>query len=208
MYQPFLEEIASHGYLVITPGSPNTLSSKKSDKEWQKGSVMQTRSWAKLPATHELAAPFEIDTRKVALGGHACGGVETFKNLADLDAIGYATGVIINSFTDPYKLRQIGSPMLWIHGGHRDVQDDQEANFKFVALTKPELPVVQLGLQTGHKGSFSSKRGGIYAETVKKWLDYQLKGNLADRQWFLPMGWNASAASLRGWKDINVNGMK
>jgi len=204
MYQGFLNEIASHGYLVITPGEPNTLAKGMTTAEWQIESIRQARSWTAPGMATWAGPPFSLDGTKVAIGGHSCGGSETLRNLADPDvAEEITTGIIMNSAGSSASFDDVTIPTLWIHGGQTDVEDAQDSNFDYVASSRPELPVVELGLQTGHLGSFWSPRGGIYAETVRRWLAYQLKNSKEDKDWFI--GGNSSAAAKRGWSSIQTN---
>jgi len=207
MYQQFLQDVASHGYLVITPGQPSSLSKTSSNAQWQLDSITQARAWAGIQGPENgLLTPFTIDTSKAAIGGHSCGGSETVRNLAVADDEGITTGIVMNSAGSSAAFVDVNVPMLWIHGGQTDVEDAQDRNFDFVASERPDLPVVELGLQTGHLGSFWSPRGGIYAESVRRWLDFQLKGNQEEKAWFL--GGNSSAAFKRGWSSVQTNALE
>lgn len=207
MYQGFLQDIASHGYLVIVPGQPNSLSPTRSSAEWQIESIKQARVWAgRLQSSSGSPASFTIDDKKVAIGGHSCGGSETVRNLAEAEDEGITTGIIMNSAGSSESFADVTVPMLWIHGGQNDVEDAQDSNFEFVLNERPDLPVVELGLQTGHLGSFWSPRGGLYAESVRRWLNFQLKGSQEDKAWFL--GGNSSSAFKRGWSAVQTNALE
>jgi hypothetical protein len=189
MYQAFLQEVASHGYLVIAPGARDKLDQGRSTADWQLDTISQARGWAN--------APFSIDRTKVAVGGHSCGGGETFRNLARVDPSEVTTGLIFNSASPPEVLDDISVPMLWVHGGQTDTEDRISANLDYVSKSRPELPVALVGLQTGHLGSFWWPRGGIYAETAVKWLNGQLKNVTEDKNFFY--GEKKSGAAKRGW---------
>jgi len=198
MYQAFLTDIASHGFFVITPGEPAKLSPERSTADWQIESIRQARAWK--------APPFAIDGSRAAIGGHSCGGGETLRNLVDSDGEEITTGIILNSAGDPESFSDLNIPTLWVHGGQTDVEDAQDRNFEFVSYFRPDLPVVELGLQTGHLGSFWSPRGGIYSETVTRWLSYQLKNSKEDKDWFL--GGKKSEAAKRGWSSVQTNALE
>jgi hypothetical protein len=189
MYQGFLQEIASHGYLIVVPGPPNELVKGMTNADWQLDSIAMARGWA--------SAPFTINREKVAIGGHSCGGGETIRNLARVDAGQVTTGIIMNSAGSSETFDDVNVPMLWVHGGQTDTEDRAEANFDYVVENRPELPVALVGLQTGHLGSYWWPRGGIYAETVVHWLNGQLKDEAKEKAWFI--GGNSSAAATRGW---------
>jgi Chlorophyllase enzyme len=194
MYQGFLQELASHGYLVVAPGPANALAWGRTDADSQANSVAMARAWT--------SAPFNLDKTKVAIAGHSCGGQETLRNLARADPGQYTTGILLNSAGWKHTLDRVHTPMLWINGGKTDVQKAQQRNFDHVADWNSDLPVAMVGLQTGHLGSFWTPRGGIYAETLLHWLNWQLRGNLEGKAWF--SGTDVSPAYARGW-EIQTN---
>jgi len=197
MYQGFLQEIASHGYLVVVPGPPNALAKGMTTADWQLDSIAQARGWA--------SAPFTIDREKVAIGGHSCGGGETIRNLARVDPGQVTTGLVMNSAGRSTQFDDVNVPMLWVHGGQTDTEDAASANFDYIIENRPELPVALVGFQTGHLGSYWRPRGGLYAETVVHWLNGQLKDDVNEKAWFV--GGNYSAAAKRGWTiDTNALG--
>lgn len=189
MYQAFLSEIAAHGYLVIAPGPPNNMTGR-SNAGWQTASIAQAKQWDR--------APFTVAADKVAVAGHSCGGGETTRNLAADTAGVIRTGILMNSPGGSSAFSRVSAPMLWVHGGKVDTEAAMDANFAWVQQNRPDLAVVEVGLQTGHLGSFWSARGGIYAETVVHWLDWLLKDDTAAGAWFT--GGVQSAAAQRGWK--------
>jgi hypothetical protein len=52
---------------------------------------------------------------------------------------------------------------------------------------------------TGHLGSFQTRRGGLYAETALHWLNWQLKDQAEEKKFFLG-GTIDSPAAKRGWR--------
>lgn len=199
MYEAFLSEIASHGYLVVAPGPPNSLIGQHT-ADWQTKSIALAKSWRR-------GAPFAIDADMVAVAGHSCGGGETMRNLAADPENIITTGIILNAAggSPAAVLGKVTAPMLWVNGGKNDlnVEAAMDANLAWVKRNRPTLPVFEVGLQTGHLGSFWSPRGGIYAETVVRWLDWHLKEDWRAEAWFSG-GEGAqdleSPAAQRGWK--------
>jgi dienelactone hydrolase len=190
MYATFLAEIASHGYLVVAPGPPNKRVNGSTTAKWQMDSIDYAGAWT--------TAPFRPDVSRVAVGGHSCGGMESVTNAAADKTKKIKTILLLNSGGSEEKIRQITAPMLIIHGGDEDVAvPASNDNFDLLADEKPTLPVFKAVLETGHLGSFWKPRGGIYAETVVHWLDWQLKGQTWAKNWFV--GGENSPARLRGW---------
>jgi dienelactone hydrolase len=192
MYQGFLQELASHGYLVIAPGRPNEQSQFQTTPDWQTESVAFARGWT--------TAPFEVDKTKVALAGHSCGGGETLRNLAFARPGQVTTGIILNSGSSSSgaAFAHVKVPILLVHGGQTDTEDSADETFDWFSDNREHLPIAEVGLQTGHLGSFWLARGGIYAETVVHWLNWNLKGNRNEKLWFA--GGKDSPAAQRGWQ--------
>jgi len=200
MYSGFLTEIASHGYLVIVPGPPNQLiKNSMTTAKWQTDSIDYALNWKE--------SPFKINKEAIAVGGHSCGGIESLRNLSKDPTNQIKAALILNSGATDELYDTITSPLLIIHGGDTDVAAPVEDNFNYITRNLPELPVFKAVLETGHLGSFWSPRGGIYAETSVKWLNWHLKGkkDLQGKQWF--SGAEESPAAKRGWK-VEVNAIE
>jgi len=191
MYAAFLTEIASHGYLVVAPGPPNQRFNGSTTAVFQMESINYAGNWK--------SAPFKPDVSNVAVGGHSCGGRESILNAASNLQRGIKTVLILNSSGPEESFRSITAPVLIINGGEEDVAvPTSDENFQFIVDEVPRLQAFKAVLETGHLGSFwSVSRGGIYAETVVHWLDWQLKGASWAKTWFA--GGEESPAALRGW---------
>lgn len=191
MYAGFLTEIASQGYFVVAPGAPNILDKKMTNAKWQLDSIDYALNWKE--------APFKINKEAIAVGGHSCGGAESLRNLANDDENLIKTGLILNSGAATSTYDTITAPLLIIHGGEKDTARGAEQNFEYIAENLPQLVAFKAVLETGHLGSYWRRpRGGIYAETSVKWMDWQLKGDKAAQKWF--KGGAESEAAKRGWK--------
>jgi len=191
MYSAFLTEIASHGYLVVAPGRPTIKDPGTTTARWQMDSIDYAGNWT--------TAPFRPDLSNVAVGGHSCGGIESVTNAASpVSQNKIKTILLLNSGGSEASMQKIKAPVLIIHGGDEDIAvPAADENFQVLADEVPTLPVFKAVLQTGHLGSFWSPRGGIYAETVVHWLDWQLKGQKVAKSWFV--GGEESEAAKRGW---------
>jgi len=191
MYAGYLTEIAAKGYFVIAPGKPTILDKGMTNADWQMQSIEMARSFQ--------PTGFKINARKVGVAGHSCGGSETLRNLASDDEDRITTGIILNSGGASTQYDEVKAPILLIHGGQKDVGRVADSNFEYIQENRQDLPVFKAVLETGHLGSFFSQpRGGIYAETTVRWLDWQLKGRPMAAAWF--KGGAQSEAAKRGWK--------
>jgi hypothetical protein len=197
MYEDFHKEIASHGYFVITHGDINQKYPGPSyPATWQTASVDMAAKWNN--------APIKLDFTKVALGGHSCGAAQTARNLAEDKAGRFKTGLIMNSqSTNANDMAASRVPLLFINGGQPDNANLANQKYDTVVTKNPTLPIFKAVLETGHLGSYWSPRGGVYAETVVRWLDWQLKGDEEAHKWFA--GDITSPAAVRGWKVTSKN---
>lgn len=190
-YATFLTEIASQGYFVVAPGKPNVLDKGMTTAAWQMESIDMASSWTNTPV--------KINSKKIAVGGHSCGGMESLKNLAADKDHRLTTGLILNSGGKNAQYDNITVPLLFITGGEKDVAGPPtETNFKYIEKNLKALPAFKAVLETGHLGSYWGPRGGIYAETVVHWLDWQLKDKPRAGSYF--KGGQSSPAAARGWK--------
>jgi pimeloyl-ACP methyl ester carboxylesterase len=198
MYAAFLSEIASHGYLVIAPGAPYNRTKGYTNSTFMAKTLDLAQEWD----TDDVDV--RIDSRSIALAGHSCGGMSTI-SLASRDPR-VTTALVLNSATGKREqLDTITAPSLWIHGGamDRDVVAVAEKNFAYLKANRTDVAAFKAVMQTGHLGTFWQPRGGLYAETVVHWLNWQLKGEDAGEAFF--QGGKASGASKRGFSVDSLN---
>lgn len=192
-----LLEIASHGYLVITPGGihngPGRTEAPARPADFDIETYAPTRpeqlreavDWA-LAENARAASRYRglIDPAAVALSGYSCGGVQAL-TVADDPRV--QTVVIMNSgliagrqtrmagmVADKDLLRELHTPILYVLGGPSDVayrngMDD------FERIT--HVPVAVADIDTGHGGTYWEPNGGAAAQVVVKWLAWQLRGD-------------------------------
>jgi hypothetical protein len=133
-----------------------------------------------------------IDTTKIALAGHSCGGLQAIA-LADDKRI--TTAVILNSGTIPRAgipipdggtrapvgylpsneddLREFHTPVIYLIGGPTDVAyQGSESDFK----TINGVPLFNGNYPVGHGATYREDRGGLFTAVATDWLDWQLKG--------------------------------
>lgn len=181
----FLNEIASHGYLVIATGfypeSETPYNGPMSTPEQQIESI----DWA-IKSNSDPESPFyqKIDVNNIAAAGMSCGGLQTLYNCADQRI---KTVMICNSglFIDPKiampgmpmpgkdQLNKIHCPIIYILGGPEDIayvngMDD------FHRIS--HVPAFAANYPVGHGGTYRQPHGGEFSIPAVAWLDWQLKG--------------------------------
>jgi dienelactone hydrolase len=186
----FLGEIASHGYLVIAPGSqmsgpgmspppPHTPSGHTTVADVKAGMDLAL-------AANQTSGPYwhRIDIARFAVAGASCGGLQALQVAADpriRAVVGLHTGIFSDSGNpntgeaiDKSQLERLHTPVLYILGGERDIaylngRDDVER----IAHT----PVMMASHPVGHLGTFMQANGGEEAQVTVDWLDWRLYGD-------------------------------
>lgn len=202
----FLNEIASHGFLVVASGyipmEDGPYHGQRSTAEQQ----IEAVDWA-LAQNADKESPFHgrIDEDAIAAAGMSCGGLQTLQNCEDPR---FKTLMIMNSglFINPGiampgmpmptkdKLQNIKVPVIYILGGEEDIayangMDD------FHRLTK--VPAFAANYPVGHGGTYGQPHGGEFTVPALAWLQWQLKGDEKAAEMF--KGYPCGLALREGW---------
>ena len=202
----FLNEIASHGFLVIATGhipmEEVPYNGPRSTSEQQ----LQSVDWA-IAQNADKESPFygRIDIDAIAAAGMSCGGLQTLDNSADPR---FKTLMIMNSglFTNPAgampgmpmpekdKLQNIKVPVIYILGGEEDIAYGNGMD-DFFRLKN--VPAVAANLPVGHGGTYRQPHGGEFTVPALAWLQWQLQGNEEAAKMFT--GSPCGLALREGW---------
>lgn len=129
----------------------------------------------------------KLDLDKVTAMGQSCGGSQV---LAVAHDPRIKSCVILNSGIGDMEmqgatqanLETLHTPMFYLIGGPSDVAYPNAA-LDFQRIKK--VPVVLMNTLDGHLGTYYERSGGAYAIAVRKWLDWQMKGDTLQRPFFL-----------------------
>lgn len=202
----FLNEIASHGFLVIATGhipmEEVPYNGPRSTSEQQ----LQSVDWA-IAQNADKESPFygRIDIDAIAAAGMSCGGLQTLDNSADPR---FKTLMIMNSglFINPAgampgmpmpekeKLQNIKVPVIYILGGEEDIAYGNGMD-DFFRLKN--VPAVAANLPVGHGGTYRQPHGGEFIVPALAWLQWQLQGNEEAAKMFT--GSPCGLALREGW---------
>ena len=202
----FLNEIASHGFLVIATGhipmEEAPYHGPRSTSEQQ----IQSVDWA-IAQNADKESPFygRIDTDAIAAAGMSCGGLQTLDNSADPR---FKTLMIMNSglFVNPMgampgmpmpekeKLQDIKVPVIYILGGEEDIAYGNGMD-DFFRLKN--VPAVAANYPVGHGGTYREPHGGEFTVPALAWLQWQLQGDTAAAEMF--KGSPCGLALRKGW---------
>jgi hypothetical protein len=202
-----LVEIASHGYLVVAAGTipkgapraappPPAGAAEGAPPRQPAGplpaatptsSLREALDWV-IHENGRKGSPYHgrIATDRIAVSGWSCGGIQALNVASDARV---KTAVIMNSGffngggsqisgieSDKNSLGKLHTPVLYVLGGPTDIayvngMDD----FKRIST----IPAAVINIPVGHGGTYFQPNGGLAAQIVTAWLDWQLKG---DRQ--------------------------
>ena len=209
----FLNEIASHGFLVIATGYIPM--EEKPFRGPMSTSAQQIESidWA-IAQNADKNSPYygRIDVDHIAAAGMSCGGLQTLDNATDprLKTIMICnSGLFINPGTAvpnmpmPAKdrLQEITVPVSYILGGPEDIAYENGMD-DFHRLVK--VPAFAANYPVGHGGTYRQDHGGEFTVPALAWLQWQLKGDQEAAKLF--QGADCGLANREGWT-VEKNGL-
>ncbi len=191
----FLNEIASHGYLVLGIGLLDRLELRDdvSNQRTQSSQLLEALDWILRESETEGSAFYEkVDPELVAAMGMSCGGLQAIAISGDPRI---RTTLVCNSgvLKDPLPmggmpalrkdaLEAYHGPVLYLMGGPSDIAYNNAMD-DFARVT--HVPIVMTNLDVGHGGTYAKPHGGEYSPVALAWLDWQLKGEESASKMFL-----------------------
>jgi hypothetical protein len=202
----FLNEVASHGFLVIAIGTMPKEEGEQVKEHSKSSKLVDAIDWA-IAQNSDKKSPYyqKIDISKISVSGMSCGGLQTLEVAADPRI---STLVICNSgiFKDPKggmpvlpkitkeQLKKIHTPTLYLLGGPSDIAYNNGMD-DFNQIN--HVPVFVANMDVGHGGTYSRPHGGEFARVATQWYKWQLKNDKEAGEFFTG---NPSALSQSpGW---------
>ncbi len=179
----FLNEVASHGFLVIAIG-PMPAEGEQGGGRSQSSQLSDAIDWA-IAQNSDKNSPYykKVDVENIAVSGMSCGGLQTLEIAPDARV---TTLVVCNSgiFIDPISgfpgmpdlkkddLIKLHTPTLYILGGESDIAyNNGMDDYKRIN----HVPVFVANLDVGHGGTYREPHGGEFAKVATAWYQWQLK---------------------------------
>jgi predicted alpha/beta-hydrolase family hydrolase len=204
----FLNEIASHGFMVIATGTLPKESGEQNKERSAATKLTDAINWAIAQSGDSKSTYFKkINTKKIAVAGMSCGGLQALEVSGDPRI---STLLVANSgiFIDPIRgnampnmpqldkthLTKIHTPTLYLLGGPSDIAYNN--GMDDVAKIN-HVPVFVGNLDVGHGGTYAQSNGGDYAKVATAWFQWQLKGDKNAGKLFT--GSTPGISKLPGW---------
>ena len=187
-YERMLNEMASHGYVVVGIGAFEMVDSERDDGGSNEQMVVEAINWLvkqeKLKTSDYYHA---IDVKNIALSGHSCGGAQAIANCANsrvktLLIMNAGMGGMSMGGASPQSLNSLHCPIIYMTGGTGDVAyENAKTDFSKV---KKQVAWADLS-NAGHGGTYWDKYGGEFGRLALKWMDWHLKGYKQNARIFL-----------------------
>lgn len=167
----FLREIASHGFLVISNGSPG--GSGSSTSAW----LTQSIDWAVAENARPQSPLFgRLNTSEIGAAGFSCGGIEAYAVSGDprVTTTGIFSSGLLND-ADDYQLRRLDHPIAYVIGGPSDIAYPNAVDDW--GKLPAGLPAFMGNLDVGHGGTYGQPNGGEFGRAAQLWFRWQLQGD-------------------------------
>ena len=204
----FLNEIASHGFLVVATGYIPMTDDRYQGPMSTTNQQIEGIDWA-IAQSSMPDSPYyhKIDVRNICLAGMSCGGLQTLYNCDDprLSSIMICNSGLFNQqnaasavggmpMPPKEKLKELHTPIMYLLGGEPDIAYGNGMD-DFHRIS--HVPACAANLPVGHGGTYAQPHGGEFAIVATAWLKWQLKGDAEAAKMF--KGQDCLLSKREGW---------
>jgi hypothetical protein len=202
-FRNLLSEIASHGYLVVAIGPPAaTIDLEPAQGATTASQLFDGIDWA-VKENDRPDSPYyqKIDTKKIAVMGMSCGGLQALEASPDpriTTTIIWNSGILIHPMTVPAApaapapsgapkgfsmpnlskdhLLKLHSPILYVTGTKGIEFENAKDDYSKINNI-PVMIAIRDGAQHYEGSIYRAPNAGEYGRYGSAWLDWQLKGS-------------------------------
>ena len=204
----FLNEIASHGYIVVATGYMPKEGERYRGAMSTTEQQLESMDWV-IAQNADKDSPYykKIDVKNIAVAGMSCGGLQTLYNCADprIKTLMVCNSGLFNQenagsavggmpMPPKSKLKEIHSSIIYILGGEKDIAYENGMD-DFHRID--HVPACATNLPVGHGGTYGRPFGGEFSVVALAWLDWQLKGSQEGAKMF--KGDKPAILQREGW---------
>ena len=199
----FLNEIASHGYIVVATGFMPQEGERYHGPMSTTEQQIEAMDWVEQQNADKNSPYYgKIDVKNICVAGMSCGGLQTLFNCADkrIKTLMICNSGLFNQenagsavggmpMPPKSKLKEIHSSIIYILGGEKDIAYGNGMD-DFHRID--HVPACATNFPVGHGGTYAQPHGGEFSVVALAWLNWQLKG---DQQ----------AAKMFKWADCELS---
>lgn len=189
----FLNEVASHGFIVIAIGPMPEEGEQTRDRSTS-GQLLDGIEWAIAQAKNKNSIYYnKLDTNAIAVSGMSCGGLQTLEVAGDprIKTIGvFNSGILPTPISgmpgmpqlEKSHLEKIHTPTLYLLGGESDIAYNNGMD-DYNRIN--HVPVYIANMDVGHGGTYQQPNGGEFARVATAWYLWQLKNDKKASSFFV-----------------------
>jgi len=191
MFYNFLNEVASHGFMIIANGRWNETTVGSQTKYTD---LLKSADWV---MTNPAAKKYgNLDTSKLTVAGQSCGGGEAYRATA-ADPRFKLTVLFNSGGSNAETLAKFTNPIAYFLGGPKDMA--QAKGDKDFSLLPANFPALKASIDVGHIGTYYQKNGGKIGKAASAFFKWQLKGDVSQKEMFCNPKANTELTKV-GWQ--------
>lgn len=204
----FLNEIASHGYIVVATGFMPQEGERYHGSMSTTEQQIEAMDWVEQQNADKNSPYYgKIDVKNICVAGMSCGGLQTLFNCADkrIKTLMICNSGLFNQenagsavggmpMPPKSKLKEIHSSIIYILGGEKDIAYGNGMD-DFHRID--HVPACATNFPVGHGGTYAQPHGGEFSVVALAWLNWQLKGDQQAAKMF--KGADCELSKREGW---------
>ena len=204
----FLNEIASHGYIVVATGFMPQEGERYHGPRSTTEQQIEAMDWVEQQNADKNSPYYgKIDVKNICVAGMSCGGLQTLFNCADkrIKTLMICNSGLFNQenagsavggmpMPPKSKLKEIHSCIIYILGGEKDIAYGNGMD-DFHRID--HVPACATNFPVGHGGTYAQPHGGEFSVVALAWLNWQLKGDQQAAKMF--KGADCELSKREGW---------